>query len=141
MVKVILFFQSFAGLIMYMCVFLYIHILFIATDVHTKHIYIYTHVYIYMYIYIYWIYIYLLVILVHISMSKAFSTKFAFVWFVLTMDNFMRSYLIETFERFTADLTGVRAFLCGEHAWSIKLSVCKRGKMKERLYPLRESCN
>lgn len=139
MVKVILFFQSFAGLIMYMCVFLYIHILFIATDVHTKHIYIYTHVYIY--IYIHWIYIYLLVILVHISMSKAFSTKFAFVWFVLTMDNFMRSYLIETFERFTADLTGVRAFLCGEHAWSIKLSVCKRGKMKERLYPLRESCN
>lgn len=53
----------------------------------------------------------LLVILVHISVSELFPTQFAFVRFVLAVDDLMSCHLVQALEGAAADLTGVRSLL------------------------------
>lgn len=53
----------------------------------------------------------LLVILVDVAVGELFPAQLTFVRFVLAVDDLMGRHLVQTLERATADLAGVRSLL------------------------------
>lgn len=53
----------------------------------------------------------LLVILVDVAVSKLLPTELTFVRFILAVNDFVSRHLVQTLERATADLAGIRPLL------------------------------